>query len=463
MKIVESTSTQLTLRNTFAFWIALFVGGSFIAFGLLMGFAGIAIGFLFAILGFLPLAIVPSRENYKFDKRKGFLTIERQKLFKTETSKHLLRRISGVEIQGSQYSRVCLILDSGKERLPLTTAYMTATESHRQTAEAIATFLKIPNYGTQGFKKPERDRPTNLSLQEAIAQHQATIKTNPNDANAYRDLGVALYQLNKSANRQQAIEYLDKARTLFLKRGDKAEARETWTMRSGMSWGYSTVEEADTLLQQEDGTELRIPGGTRFQVIEYTANRLILEEPKLDITKSMGCLMLGCVAPFQLGGASIFFLSGFFITLSTISQVVTALLQANSAQLNFFAILLQMFYGVIALRISISIVMSLISAWSASTKCTFDKSLGRVTIQQKNALFTRNKKCLFREVADVIVAEKMVNNDGDRYPVYGIALVLSSEKKLPLTPHLKPGRNPVEIRNLIASFLDLRTQESKQD
>ena len=81
------------------------------------------------------------------------MTIKRHKplLAKMKVVKHLIQDISGVEIQemrsreSSNTYRVCLVLKSGKRRVPLTSYFSGGLGNKHKKAEVIANFLDIRN------------------------------------------------------------------------------------------------------------------------------------------------------------------------------------------------------------------------------------------------------------------------------------------------------------------------------
>ncbi|MEG4633359.1 hypothetical protein QUB56_27895 [Microcoleus sp. AR_TQ3_B6] len=166
---MKQTSDKLEFQEMSAFWINLLVGGSFLVMGL---FGGLSSGnfflYLFAVVGLL-LVIFVEIDTITFDKNLVHLTIKRHKplLGKTKVVKHLIQDISGVEIQQRESSnsisdnditpsktinyRVCLLLESGKRRVPLTSSFTNGLGDKHKKAEVIARFLDIRNYGIDGF------------------------------------------------------------------------------------------------------------------------------------------------------------------------------------------------------------------------------------------------------------------------------------------------------------------------
>jgi hypothetical protein len=150
---MKQTSDKLKLRDS-GFLFILFIGGIFVILGLFMGgFFGYFVG----LLGLMAM-IFAEIETATFDKNLGHMTIKRHKplIAKTKVVKHLIQDICGVEIQKSYGSesylyRVCLVLESGKRRVPLTSSFSNGLKDKHKTAEVIATFLDIRNYGLDGF------------------------------------------------------------------------------------------------------------------------------------------------------------------------------------------------------------------------------------------------------------------------------------------------------------------------
>lgn len=155
---MKQTSDKLEFQEMTTFWIQLLVGGSFFVSGLLFGgSSGNFFVYLFAVVGLL-LVIFVEIDTITFDKNLGHMTIKRHKplLAKTKVVKHLIQDISGVEIQQMTSSdtntyRVCLVLESGKRRVPLTSSFSSGLGNKHKKAEVIAKFLDIRNYSLGGF------------------------------------------------------------------------------------------------------------------------------------------------------------------------------------------------------------------------------------------------------------------------------------------------------------------------
>ncbi len=180
---MKQTSDQLEFKEISAFWIQLFTGGIFLLLGVFGGLSsGSSSFYLFAVVGFLSV-IFAEMETITFDKNLGHLTIKRHKplIAKTKLIKHLLQDILAVEIQQmtsnntdsesnrnsvSYTYRVCLVLNSGKQRVPLTSSSFSSDLISKDTkaevikrAEVIATFLNIRNYGVYGFPTYKSKKP----------------------------------------------------------------------------------------------------------------------------------------------------------------------------------------------------------------------------------------------------------------------------------------------------------------
>jgi tetratricopeptide (TPR) repeat protein len=243
---MKQTSDKLQFVEMFAFWIQLFVGGSFLLVGV---FGGLSSGsffvYLFAVIGLL-LVIFVEIETITFDKNLGNLTIKRHKplIAKTKLIKHLLQDISGVEIQEMSSSesntyRVCLVLNLGKRRVPLTSSFSTGLGSKHKKAEVIATFLDIKNYGLDGFPSQQNfsEELKWETIEEEIIHWETAIKSDPNDAHAHMRLGLALISQNKTKNKEQAMGYLKQAEALFKAQGYDEEAMQAAQLYGVVYWG----------------------------------------------------------------------------------------------------------------------------------------------------------------------------------------------------------------------------------
>jgi hypothetical protein len=233
---MKQTSDKLEFQEMFAFWIQLLVGGSFLVIGLSLGwFSGDFFVYLFAVVGFL-LVIFVEIDTITFDKNLGYMTIKRHKplLAKTKVVKHLIQDISGVEIQemtssdSSNTYRVCLVLESGKRRVPLTSSFSTGLGNKHKKAEVIAKFLDIRNYGLGGFTSQETSSEELQwkTVEEEILHWETAIKSDPNDADAHIKLALALISQDKTKNKEQAMGNLKQAEAIFKSQGYDEEAMQ---------------------------------------------------------------------------------------------------------------------------------------------------------------------------------------------------------------------------------------------
>ena len=241
---MKQTSDKLEFVEMFAFWMQLFVGGTFLLVGVLGGLSsGSFFLYLFAVVGLL-LVIFVEIETIAFDKNLGHMTIKRHKplIAKKKLIKHLLQDISGVEIQQMSSSesntyRVCLVLNAGKRRVPLTSGFSTGLGSKHKTAEVIATFLNIRNYGIDGFPADKSNELKWDSIEEEIAHWKTAIESDSNDADAHMRLGLALISQDKTNNKEQAMGYLKQAEALFKSQGYDEEAMQAAQLYGVVYWG----------------------------------------------------------------------------------------------------------------------------------------------------------------------------------------------------------------------------------
>ena len=241
---MKQTSDKLEFVEMFAFWMMLLVGGVFFVTGLLLGsFSGNFWVYLFAPLGFI-LMIFAEIETITFDKNLGHMTIKRHQplMAKTKLIKHLLQDISGVEIQGMSSSesntyRVCLVLDSGKRRVPLTSSFSTGLGDKHKKAEVIATFLDIRNYGLDGFPTDNFNELKWETIEEEITHWETAIKSDSNDADAHMKLGLALMLQDATKNKEEAMGYLKQAEVLFKAQGYDEECLQAAQLYGVAYWG----------------------------------------------------------------------------------------------------------------------------------------------------------------------------------------------------------------------------------
>src|SRR4028119_817900 len=243
---MKQTSDKLEFQEMFAFWLQLFFGVFFLVTGL---FAGLSSGDLFlylvAVVGLL-LVIFGEIDTITFDKNLGHMTIKRHKplLGKTKVVKHLIQDISGVEIQQRESSnsisdnditpsksinyRVCLLLESGKRRVPLTSSFTNGLGDKHKKAEVIARFLNIRNYGLGGFpsQQTSSEELQWKTVEEEILHWETAIKSDPNDADSHIKLALALISQDKTKNKEQAMGYLKQAEAIFKSQGYDEEATQ---------------------------------------------------------------------------------------------------------------------------------------------------------------------------------------------------------------------------------------------
>jgi len=243
---MKQTSEKLEFQEMFGFWLQLLVGGSFLVIGLSIGWSsGDLFVYLFALVGFL-LVIFVEIDTITFDKNFGHLTIKRHKplLAKTKVVKHLIRDISGVEIQqmsgnSSNTYRVCLVLESGKRRVPLTSGFTSGLGDKHKKAEVIATFLNIRNYRLGGFPSQETSSEELQweTVEEEILHWETAIKSDPTDADAHIKLALALISQDPTKNKEQAMGYLKQAEAIFKSQGYDEEAMQAAQLHGMAYWG----------------------------------------------------------------------------------------------------------------------------------------------------------------------------------------------------------------------------------
>jgi len=249
---MKQTSDKLEFQEMSAFWGQVLVGGIFFVMGLLGGWSsGNFFLYLLAVVGLL-LVMFGEIDTITFDKNLGHMTIKRHKplLGKTKVVKHLIQDISGVEIQKTESSgsisgnditptksinyRVCLLLESGKRRVPLTSSFTNGLGDKHKKAEFIARFLDIRNYGLGGFTRQETSSEELQwqTVEEEIHHWETAIKSDPNDADAHLKLALALLSQDKTKNKQQAMGYLKQAEAIFKSQGYDEEAMQVTQLHS---------------------------------------------------------------------------------------------------------------------------------------------------------------------------------------------------------------------------------------
>jgi hypothetical protein len=254
---MKQTSDKLEFQEMSAFWINLLVGGSFLVMGLFGGWSsGNFFLYLFAVVGLL-LVIFVEIDTITFDKNLGHMTIKRHKplLAKTKVVKHLIQDISGVEIQQTESSdsisgnditpsksinyRVCLLLESSKRRVPLTSSFSSGLGNKHKKAEVIARFLDIRNYGIGGFpsQQTSSEELQWKTVEEEILHWETAIKSDPTDADAHIKLALALISQDKTKNKEQAMGYLKQAEAIFKSQGYDEEAMQAAQLYGVAYWG----------------------------------------------------------------------------------------------------------------------------------------------------------------------------------------------------------------------------------
>lgn len=261
MKIVEQTQTKLVLRE-FPWKIAWF--GIFWlvpVISAMLFFGDNIILILLVGIGFSALVSLTSEiVNCTFDKSLNRMILKQQRLLKTKLIERSIEAILGITLEvmtgdNGELYRVSIMLDSGK-CVPLTSAYTSDLQGNRKTAENIATFLNVFNYGLGELKIPASSEDLteiskawqkamhlkaaeNLSQnpQVEIAHWQASIRLNPNDAEAYRNLGMALYIQDKKGNKKEALANLRKSYELFKAQDKDEEHSISFYLYGWIYWG----------------------------------------------------------------------------------------------------------------------------------------------------------------------------------------------------------------------------------
>lgn len=252
MKIVEQTPTKLVLRKfpwfiaCFAiFWLVPIIGGM-LSIGQNIFSLLVVIVFLAVISPFCEIV------TCTFDKSLNSMTLKRQTLLKTKLIERSIEAISGIKLEvGSgdkDTYRVSIMLASGK-CVPLTSVYSSGLRDKEKTAEDIATFLNVSNYGVGGSRIPQAEWPywqkaihlnpseyLSRTPQEEIAHWQALIRLNPDDAEAYRNLGMALYVQDKKGNRKEVLASLTKSCELFKAQGEYQEHSTSFYLYGWIFW-----------------------------------------------------------------------------------------------------------------------------------------------------------------------------------------------------------------------------------
>ena len=252
---MKQTSDKLEFQEMrFAGWFQLLSAVTLLVTGLFAAlYSGSFLGGLLTLLLYLLIAFFVVKsveiETITFDKNLDYMAIKRHKLLfaetaKTKVVKHLIQDICGVELQkmygsDSYLYRVCLVLESGKRRIPLTSSFSTGLKDKHKTAEVIATFLDIRNYGLDGFPRQETSSEELQwkTVEEEILHWKTAIKSDPNDPDAHIKLALALISQDKVKNKEQAMGYLKQAEAIFKSQGYDEEATQAAQLYALASWG----------------------------------------------------------------------------------------------------------------------------------------------------------------------------------------------------------------------------------
>lgn len=211
-----------------------------------------------------PISLISGIVTCTFDKSLNSMILKRQTLLKTKLIKHSIEAISGIKLElrigdDSNLYRVSIMWASGK-CVPLTSVYSSDLKDKEKTAENIATFLNVSNYGIGGSKIPSsskhltgipqaeipywqkaiRIKPgeyLSRTPQAEIAHWQALIRLNLDDAEAYRNLGMALYIQDKKGNKKEALASLKKSYELFKAQDKKEEHSTSFYLYGWIYWG----------------------------------------------------------------------------------------------------------------------------------------------------------------------------------------------------------------------------------
>jgi tetratricopeptide (TPR) repeat protein len=139
----------------------------------------------------------------------------------------------------SNIYRICLLLKSGKRRVPLTFFFSIGLRNKHKKAEVIANFLDIRNYGLGGFPSQENSSEELQwkTVEEEILHWKTAIKSDPNDADAHLKLALALIGQDKTKNKEQAMGYLKQAEAIFKSQGYDEEAMQAALLYGRAYWG----------------------------------------------------------------------------------------------------------------------------------------------------------------------------------------------------------------------------------
>ena len=250
MKIVEQTPTKLVIRQSF--WrmqsillitlsIITFVSTLFFTFLLVLAIIKSTVNWLFVqsiggiLLCLLYLIFSDESVTCTLDKSLDRMSLKRQKILKTRVIERPIEAISGVQLDELTDSdsdtiyRVSLVFASGR-CIPLNSSYSGGLKDKLKIAEDIAIFLNVFNYGVEGAPIPG-----------SITHWKEVIRLNPNDADAYRNLGMALYRENNKRYKKEVLASLKHSSKLLKAQGDDEEARRCLQLYWTIYWNCFTL------------------------------------------------------------------------------------------------------------------------------------------------------------------------------------------------------------------------------
>lgn len=238
MTIVEKTEGRLVLQEKP--WLVLLVGGLFVIAGLVVAVAAgePLAGAGSALPGAVLILAFGNTVTVTFDKNVGRFTRATNGILRNSEVTHPLDQISGTSVESSKSAkssrgyRIALTLASGA-RVPLTTSYSSGKSGKEQTAAAIRQFLglahvpevEIPGFGDMARLMVDPNAAERLGemFGGPIAEYEATVRRDPGNLEAHRQLGLALAMQGKPS---EAREHFEAARRLAASRGNGALAAE---------------------------------------------------------------------------------------------------------------------------------------------------------------------------------------------------------------------------------------------
>jgi len=454
MRIVKQTSTRLEMRDLDLFWLTLAVGGSLIGFGIMYGTGaagGGLVGLLASVLGADLLISLLEISTLTLDKSSGLMMLKTQKLFRAKNVKYPIEAISGVEIQSIEgQHRICLLLESGKRSIPLSSGFKKNLGNPNHTANVISTFLGIQTQQQKRDAPIILEKPVWETPEAEIAHLEAAVQANPEAAEANLNLGIALYKYYRTSSRSKAMGYVKKAENLFKSQGYKQEAYRALTTHYEMFMGVG-FGEPDIVIKQSDGTTLTIQSGTGLKVLESTAMRLTLQKPQEASEGAMlGCLFL-VISMFTIPIT----LMGFLVLPSSLDQLLT---NRDQTLGRLVELVLACLIGIGMAGVAPILFLILYEFAKRISTCRFDRTLGTMTIQRSGTLLSRLSRptqCSLREIVDVQVEEKKVSSEDGSYMSYKAVLVLTSSKRISIPSESRNRAAWVQLSEFIKTFLYL--------